>query len=162
MAERSQARSQRCCPCMKTGRCVRCQCVRNKLSCVDCWPSLSNPIRCQNLNRSPLTPIPVAKSRVRSYVESLRIPDCTHSEDSGSIGSKIGELLKFLAKPTRILRRIPRLSRPSAARKLAAIIEQVVSRNDVPSWARLLQFPRRCLRRPERGGRRWSLHGFLS
>ena len=134
---------------MKTGRCVRCQCVKNKLSCVDCWPLLSNPIRCQNLKRSPLTPIPVAESRVRSNIESPRIPNCTHSEDSESISSEIGELLKILAKPTRILRRIPRLSRPSAARKLAAIIEQVVTRNDVPSWARLLQFPRRCLRCPE-------------
>jgi hypothetical protein len=37
------------------------------------------------------------------------------------------------------------------------VIEQVVSRNDVPSWVRLLAFPKKCLCTPRRGGKRWSL-----
>ena len=114
------------------------------------------------MNRLLLTPIPVANPHVRSNAESPCIPDCAHSEDSGSGSLEIGELLKFLAKPTRILRRMPCLSQPSAARKLAAIIEQVVSRNDVPSWARLFQFPRRCLRCPQQGGRQWTLASSVS
>lgn len=42
----------RCCPCMKNGRCIRCQCVKKGLSCIDCWPSLSNPKRCDNFGES--------------------------------------------------------------------------------------------------------------
>ena len=89
---------------MKTGHCVRCQCVKNGWSCVNCWPALSNPIRCQNLNHLPPTPIPVANSCVRSNSESSHTADCVYSEDPWSRSSAIGELLRFLAKPTRILK----------------------------------------------------------
>ena len=116
--------------------------MKSGLLCVDCWPSLSTPTRCQNLNRLPPTPTPVADSCGRSSAESHRIPDCVHTDDPGSRSLKVGVLLKFLAESTRVLKRIPCLSRPSATGKLAAIIEQVASRNDVPSWARLLQFPK--------------------
>ena len=38
----------RCCPCMKNGRCVRCQCVKKGQLCIDCWPSSTKPSRCEN------------------------------------------------------------------------------------------------------------------
>ena len=158
MAVRSQVR---CCPCMKTGRCVRCQCVKNGLSCVDCWPSLSNPARCKNLNRLSSSII-AANSRVTDNMEDSHTLDCVSPNDSGSQCSQIWEMLKLFVKPAWILKRIPRLSRPSAARKFAAIVEQVVSRNDVPAWDRLLQFPRRCLRLPQRGGKRWNLASLIN
>ena len=47
MGSRSRSQS-RCCSCMKNGKCIRCQCVKKGLPCVDCWPSLSNPSRCEN------------------------------------------------------------------------------------------------------------------
>ena len=32
-----------CCLCMKTRKCVRCQCAKRGLPCVDCWSSSKNP-----------------------------------------------------------------------------------------------------------------------
>ena len=139
---------------MKTGRCVRCQCVKNGLPCVDCWPSVSNPSRCENLAAtSQSSTIVVNSPGVDTDVRSgdLRPPDC-----------QIPEFVAHVTKPTRILKRIPRLSRPSAARKLAAIIELAVSHNDIPSWTRLLQFPKRCFCIPQRGGKRWNLVSLIN
>ena len=51
----------------------------------------------------------------------------------------------------------PSSSRVTAARKLAILVEQVVSCNDLPSWLRLLSFPKKCLHTPRRGSKRWSL-----
>lgn len=44
-----------------------------------------------------------------------------------------------------------------AARKLATILEQVTTTNDLTAWMRLLYFPSRCLHVPKRGGSRWNL-----
>ena len=52
----------------------------------------------------------------------------------------------------KILKRIPKASRLSAGRKLATILEAVVSKNDHASWDRLFRFSSRCLRAPKRGG----------
>ena len=41
--------------------------------------------------------------------------------------------------------------------KPATILEDVVSKNDVTAWERLLHFSVRCLRTPARCGRNWSL-----
>ena len=71
--------------------------------------------------------------------------------------SEIDSLTSLLNHPKKMLKQIPRLSRVSTARKLASVIEQVVSRNDVPSWVRLLSFSKKCLCTPIRGGKRWSL-----
>ena len=57
----------------------------------------------------------------------------------------------------RLLKRLPRASRDQSARKLATILDEVTVVNSASSWMRLLKFPRRCLRVPTRGGRRWSL-----
>ena len=59
--------------------------------------------------------------------------------------------------PVRILKCLPKASRELAGKKLAAILDAVVSRNDHASWDRLLRFSSRCLMHPGRGGRRWSL-----
>ena len=57
----------------------------------------------------------------------------------------------------RILKRLPRASRVQSARKLRTILDEVTVTNSFNSWMRLLKFPRRCLRVPIRGGRRWNL-----
>ena len=56
-----------------------------------------------------------------------------------------------------ILKRVPRGARDLAARKLASIVENVVTGNDPLMWKRLFYFSSRCLKIPRRGGRRWSL-----
>ena len=53
--------------------------------------------------------------------------------------------------------RLPRSSREQAAWKMAAILEEVTLKNDITTWTRLLNFPKRCFRVPNRGGKRWSL-----
>ena len=155
---RSQPNS-RCCPCMKNGRCIRCQCVKKGSPCVDCRPSTVMPSRCENSvspNDAP-TAAPAAtdpneatdpQPSSQSFSPRLH-PDGSYPE--------IEPLTSLLRQPRKILKRIPRLSRVTAARKLADAVQQVVARNDVPSWARLLSFPKRCFGTPRRGGKRWSL-----
>ena len=48
-------------------------------------------------------------------------------------------------------------SREQAGKKLATILDCIVSRNDHASWEHLLLFSTRCFRHPGREGRRWSL-----
>ena len=55
------------------------------------------------------------------------------------------------------VKRIPRASRDIAVRKMAAILQDVISLNNAPSWNRLYRFATRCLRTPKRGGHRRSL-----
>lgn len=62
----------------------------------------------------------------------------------------------------KILKRIPRSSRVQSARKMAAILEEVTSLNDLNSWRRLFNFASRCLRTPTRGGRRRSLANLVN
>ena len=56
----------------------------------------------------------------------------------------------------RIIKRIPKASREAAGRRLASIIDSVVTVNDHASWDCLLRFSQRCLRLPSRGGRHKS------
>ena len=56
-----------------------------------------------------------------------------------------------------ILKRVPRGARDLAARKLASIVENVVTGNDPLTWKRLLYFSSCCLKIPRRGEKRWSL-----
>ena len=62
----------------------------------------------------------------------------------------------------KVLKRIPKASRASCARKLTSILEAVVASNDQASWHRLLSFPKRCLRTPLRGGKHWSLSSIIN
>ena len=52
---------------------------------------------------------------------------------------------------------MPKGSRDLAARKLASIVENVVTGNDPLTWQRLLLFTSRCLKLPQHGGKRWKL-----
>ena len=74
-----------------------------------------------------------------------------------STQAEIESLISHLSSPIRTVKRIPRLSRVTVARRLANVIKQVVSRNDVSSWVGLLSFSKKCLQTPARGGKRWSL-----
>ena len=138
-APRCQSHSNsRCCPCMKKGRCVRCRCVSRGTPCIDCWPSIVNPRCCENrqVRRAlpavePVVSVDSAPIDPQPSIPSSDIPSIDFQED-------IDSLVRLLSRPIKILKRIPRLSRVTVARKLAAVIEQVVSRNDVPSWVRLL------------------------
>ena len=181
---RSRSHSQsRCCPCMKNGRCIRCQCVKKGLLCVDCRPSLSNPSRCENSTCLTAEDTPTAERPIHLHPGSIPSPsvssvrdDCipdlpicdTHQEPtSGSSRNdrsfaELDCLTRCMSHRRKILKRIPRLSRISAARKLATIVEQVISRNDILSWSRLFQFPKRCLFAPQRGGKRWNLASLVN
>ena len=53
----------------------------------------------------------------------------------------------------KILKRLPKASREFSAKKFAAILDAVVTKNDPASWDRLLRFNTRCLRQPRRGRR---------
>ena len=79
-----------------------------------------------------------------------------------STQAEIESLISHLSSPIRTVKRIPRLSRVTVARRLANVIKQVVSRNDVSSWVGLLSFSKKCLQTPARGGKRWSLATLLS
>ena len=55
------------------------------------------------------------------------------------------------------VKRIPCASQDIAARKMATILQDIISLNDAPSWNGLYHFTTRCLQTPKRGGRRRSL-----
>ena len=61
-------------------------------------------------------------------------------------GSSTTDLLSYLRSCSKILKRVPRASCEHAVRKLAAVLENVVSSNHYSSWTRLFYFPSRCLR----------------
>ena len=147
-----QSSNSRCCPCMKNGRCVRCQCVKNRRSCVDCRPSTSIPNRCENRceNSGSSSSTPESASIVPDDPSAPPVTQPSGQRDLNDFDS----LRDFLSQPNRMLKRIPRLSRVTVARKLAEVIRVVVSRNDEPAWTRLLSFPRRCFCAPARGGHR--------
>ena len=74
-----------------------------------------------------------------------------------STQAEIESLISHLSSPIRTVKRIPRLFRVTVARRLANVVKQVVSRNDVPSWVGLLSFSKKCLQTPARRGKCWSL-----
>ena len=159
----------RCCPCMKNGRCIRCQCVKNGRRCVDCRPSSTIPARCVNFSNvsapPPTTHLPASPiarasdpnhcSTHLAHSASPVPPSQTRSIDAHD--DDILQLKRILIQPCRTLKRIPRGSRALAAMKLASAIDQVILHNDIPSWVHLLQFPKKYFRVPRRGGKRWNL-----
>ena len=167
---------------MKSGRCIRCQCVKRGSPCTDCWPSSMNPSRCQNLAALVTNPrcrqnsdVSVTNQSCQDSTVSITHPstrdscskegtDGVHDSPQGadcqqvaSTTADVRNLEEFLSRPRAMLKRIPRLSRITAARKLAIIINSVVSKNDLASWSRLLRFPKSCFSRPRRAGKRWKL-----
>ena len=145
---------------MNKGRCVRCVCAKAGRRCVDCWPSISSPARCENLcppsvdtNYSSGDP-----NSIQSEVNPLANARSQREEPRYMWSDFFGKH----NNTTKILRRIPRLSRDVCARKLASIISEVVSTNSESSWSRLMLFPRRCLRAPKRGGRHRNLSSLVN
>ena len=188
MAARLPSRSRshsRCCSCMKNGKCIRCQCVKKGLFCVDCWPSLSNPSCCENSRdvtvREALPRVPIARASENQHQDSVfhsssdPLPSDVASDLSadshgnsapsaarGDFSDEIQQTKSFLCHPMKVLKRIPRLSRTTTAEKLAFVIEQVITSNDIPCWLRLLQFTKKCLFSPQRGGKRWNLASLVN
>ena len=151
----------RCCSCMKQGRCVRCSCARLGRNCVDCWPSLSSPSRCQNLPGEPVRTLTQVAS------DSERRDDSTFSSVAQSPTSTNPpnpvhpvHLGIRSRKPT--LKRVPRASRHLVASKLSSLLDKTVSQNDILAWNDLLGFAHRYLFTPTRGGHRRSLTSLLN
>ena len=151
---------------MKSGRCVRCACVKRGSLCVDCWPSTLKPSRCTNSPEVAWEPVNSCPAHQADTTSQLVIHQSTSEPTSESTSEltpdnptqdEIRPLSALFGMPIKTLKRVPRLSRVSAARKLASAVEQVVSRNDLQSWVRLLSFPKKCLCTPARGGKRWNL-----
>ena len=144
---------------MNKGRCVRCVCVKAGRCCVDCWPSISTPTRCENQCPSSVDdpsgdPNSIHLNEVNPLlnVYPRRVePQYTWTDFFGKYNNT-----------TKILRRIPQFSRDVRVRKLASIISEVVSTNSETSWRRLVLFPRRCLRAPKRGGRHRNLSNLVN
>ena len=162
---------------MKTGRCIRCTCVKKGLPCTDCWPSTTNPVRCQNLSYSAPSASSSEENQVRSRSNNPADPNdhltavsCPKSltesppvdRASDCTATNVHQLVSLLSQSRPVLKRIPRLSRITVARKLAVIINEVVSRNNFTSLVRLLQFPKVCLFRPRRAGKRWKLSSLVN
>ena len=154
---------------MRNGRCVRCLCVKKGVPCIDYWPSVINPSRCENFPSRHTLPavvppddpmnvdLPQRATANQPCHNDLHTPINTDTSFSNDCAIETESLSRFLSQPIKILKRIPRLSRVTASRKLASVVEQVVARNDIPSWTRLLSFSKKCLCTPRRGGKRWSL-----
>ena len=141
-------------PMHEEGRCIRCQCVKKGLPCVDCWPSLSNPIRCENSSGLTAEDSPTAGHPIRLHPHSIPSPSISsvhhncipdlptsniHREPTSGrscnnrSSAKLDHLSRCMSHCRKILKRIPQLSHISTAKKLATIVEQVNSRNNIPS-----------------------------
>ena len=151
-------------------RCAHCLCVKNDVSCVSCQPSKQG--KCQNLpterrrigvesaNASQSNSLNIACGNFR---ESHTL-QASHSNlcnppafsDAPSVSSLIN--MGLIRSSTKVLKRIPKASRMTAAIKLAAILDGVSSNNDVDSWIHLFKFPSHCLH--ESSTKRWSSSKF--
>ena len=94
--------------------------------------------------------LPAASASSSSSATALR-SSAPQSPPSSSL-SGITDLPPHPA--VKILKRVPHASREVAAKKLVTVVGNVVNCNDHGSCVRLQQFPARCLRVPQRGGRR--------
>ena len=53
-----------------------------------------------------------------------------------------------------VIKRIPKGSRLQAAKMVTSLLEEILAKNDLESWERLLSFPSFCLCSSKRGGLR--------
>ena len=60
-----------------------------------------------------------------------------------------------------VLKRIPKGSRPKAAKVLSQILQKIVQKNDNASWQSLFQFARSCLGGTKRGGKKNKSHATI-
>ena len=60
-----------------------------------------------------------------------------------------------------VLKRIPKGSRPKAAKTFSQILQNIVEKNDNKSWQSLFQFARSCLGGTKRGGKKNKSHATI-
>ena len=60
-----------------------------------------------------------------------------------------------------VLKRIPKGSRPKAAKTLSQILQKIIQKNDNASWQSLFQFARSCLGGTKRGGKKNKSHATI-
>ena len=135
----------------KCGVCLRCMPLRR-----DGAIRVHGPVshRCPGSGNLPLSNLHSQSSAVPI---DIPCPTSNQSNSTSSTSSTDSDAGIWLQPCGRILKRVPRGSRELAANKLADILTDVTLCNDVKAWKRLLEFPRKCLRVPKRGGHRWSL-----
>ena len=145
---------------MTSGHCVRCVCCKSGLLGTNCYPSRNG--RCQNVS-SPLTHDQQPQEQPRT---SEQLQDQQPQEQQ-----RVSEQLQdgpgpfqprsdsnfFPVPRTTILKRIPKASREQCGRKLATILNAIVSKNDRPAWERLFRFSLRCLRALRKASKHRSL-----
>ena len=104
-------------------------------------------IECETIQRSK-----ELKARLRAHLH----PDS--SSQTADPNSTPGlDFLKYGA----VLKRIPKGSRPKAARVLTQILERIVLKNDKASWQKLFQFARSFLGGTKRGGKKNKSHATI-
>ena len=91
------------------------------------------------------------KARLRAHL---------HPESGGQTSENSSSGFDFL-KFGAVLKRIPKGSRPKAARVLTQILERIVQKNDKASWLKLFQFARSCLGGTKRGGKKNKSHATI-
>ena len=97
-----------------------------------------------------------------SSITATSAPVSVGSTTSTGVTSDVTTVNSFRPTSVRIVKRIPRASRHLAATKLASILMDVTTENDVESWIRLFNFSSRCLAVPRRGGHRRSLASLIN
>lgn len=120
---------------------------------------LTYPWRLNDSNSDPS--LPITSHLLTGHVPNISSSNSNsnaplpppQSNTSDSNSDDIHQMKRSLFQPCRILKRIPWASRASASKKLAYVVDQVVLHRDIPSWCRLLQFPKKCFWIPCRGGR---------
>ena len=149
--------ASKCCSC--NGRhavCKRCICARKEIPCVSCIPSRSGKC-CNTVSQANPTASPVPEPQVRK-IESCGPSPARHvfiQRASTEVLSTedARPLAESFVRPTRkIIKRIPRASRGLAAKKLASLLDAVVTHNNSTSWSRLLYFAQCCLQVPATRG----------
>ena len=112
----------------------------------ECLRELGLSIDCETSRRSE-----ELKNRLKSHL----YPESQDQASSSNLSNL--EFLKYGA----VLKRIPKGSRPSAAKVLTQILENLISKNDNASWQRLFQFGRSCLGATKRGGKKNKSHATI-
>lgn len=104
----------------------------------------------------PMVPsVPSADSPVFPQVSSALQPDMVPPTLSQPLDDGVGLLERIIGTRVPVLKFIPKASRIWAARKLASLLDSIVSVPDnLELWSRLLLFTYSCLGKPERGGKK--------
>ena len=127
--------------------------------------------RCLGSNKQPTQPRPVTQSTSASAV-AIGTPSLDSAHPAASIPATITPSPTNTAPPAttrlqiphvRILKRIPRASKEQSSAKFVTLLEGVLCNSSPAAWERLFfLFCTRCLRVPQRCGRRSSLASLVN